>query len=68
MKNNKKAKENLLDLLTEKEDKNTKIKDEILEDIKNKLKEKEKEIIKLNLIIECNRILIHVYYSQKRIN
>ena len=48
MKNNKKAKENLLDLLTEKEDKNTKIKDEILEDIKNKLKEKEKEIIRLN--------------------
>ena len=48
MKNNKKAKENLLDLLTEKEDKNTKIKDEILEDIKNKLKEKELEILRLN--------------------
>ena len=48
MKNNKKAKENLLDLLTDKEDKNTKITDEIFEDIKNKLKEKEKEILKLN--------------------
>jgi len=48
MKNNKKAKENLLDLLTDKEDKNTKITDEIFEDIKNKLREKEKEIIKLN--------------------
>ena len=48
MKNNKKAKENLLDLLTDKEDKNTKIKDENIEDIKNKLKEKEKEIIRLN--------------------